>query len=122
MKMKSSRPTKKRNSAEQARSKRSKSAESPDEFRAIAHVETSLHEPIRERWTLGLDEGGVRLWCTASPRVHGDENARWALQVRAKVKPRRGGEGKRFALGTASMSRRDLLWLRTLIDAVLEGS
>jgi hypothetical protein len=88
------------------------------EFRPIDFVETVLHDPVRDHWDAGCDEGGVRLYCTASPRTHGDEDARWALQVRARVKTRKG-PGKHFAVGTASMSRTDLQWLRGLIDAAL---
>jgi hypothetical protein len=90
------------------------------EFRPIEFVETILHNPVRDRWDAGCDEGGVRLYCTASPEVHGDEDARWALQVRARVKTRKG-PGTHFAVGTASMSREDLLWLRGRIDAALKG-
>lgn len=90
------------------------------EFRPVDFIETVLHDPVRERWGARSAEGGVRLYCTASPEVHGDEHARWALQVRARVKTRRG-PGKHFAVGTASMSREDLQWLRGLIDAALEG-
>ncbi len=89
------------------------------EFRPIEIIETTLHDPIRDRWEAGCDEGGVRLYCTSSPTTHGDQNARWALQVRARVKTRDGSSGKHFAVGTASMSRKDLLWLRTLIDGAL---
>ena len=99
-----------------------KSTEPPAEFRAIAFVGTTLHDPVRDRWESGWDEGGVRLYCTASPVAHGDADARWALQVRARVKVRRGRPGKHFAVGTASMSRDDLLWLRERIDAVLDGT
>lgn len=91
------------------------------EFRPIAFVETTLHDPVRDRWVAGDVEDGVRLYCTASPTTHGDEDARWEIQVRARVKTRRGGRGKHFAIGTASMSRDDLLWLRAAIDAALEG-
>lgn len=88
------------------------------EFRPIEFVETSLHDPVRDHWDPGCDEGGVRLYCTAGPEVHGEENARWALQVRARVTTRKG-PGKHFAIGTASMSRKDLRWLRGLIDEAL---
>jgi hypothetical protein len=89
------------------------------EFRPIEFIETVLHYPLRERWLAGCDQGGVRLYCTSSPHTHGNENGCWALQVRARVKTRNGGSGKHFAVGTASMSREDLLWLRGLIDAEL---
>lgn len=92
------------------------------EFRPIEFVDTTLHDPVRERWDVGCDENGVRLYCTAGPTVHGEEDARWALQVRARVRTRKG-PGKHFAVGTASMSRADLRWLRGLIDAALrEGA
>ena len=90
------------------------------EFRPIEFVETLLHDPVRERWDEGCDEGGVRMYCTSNPITHGEDNGRWALQVRARVKLRSGkGSGKHFAVGTASMSREDLLWLRAKIDAAL---
>jgi hypothetical protein len=88
------------------------------EFRPIEFVETCLHDPVRDHWDAGCDEGGVRIYCTASPAMHGDEGGRWGLQVRARVKTRKG-PGKHFAVGTASMSRADLLWLRGQIDAEL---
>ena len=90
---------------------------SKDEFRPIAHVETTLHDTARDRWEEGADEGGVRLCCTQSPSF--GENARWHLQVRAQVKTKRSGLGKHFAVGTASMSREDLQWLRDQINAEL---
>jgi len=87
------------------------------EFRAISSIETTLHRPDRDRWEPGSDEGGVRLYCAASPETHGDE-ARWALQLRTRVRTRRL-PSKHFAIGTASMSRADLRWLRDLIDDAL---
>jgi hypothetical protein len=89
-----------------------------EEFRPIEYVETTLHDPIRDRWEEGTIMGGVRIYCTAHPYTHGVDNARWALQVRARVKTQKG-EGKHFAIGTASMSRQDLQWLRGQIDAAL---
>jgi hypothetical protein len=90
---------------------------SKDAFRANTHVEITLHDTVRERWEEGTDEGGVRLYCTRNPSF-GDA-ARWSLQVRAQVKTKRGGRGKHFAIGTASMSRADLQWLRDQINAEL---
>jgi hypothetical protein len=95
---------------------------SKDEFRTIAEIETSLHDPVRERWEEGTDKGSVRLYCTQSPAMFdrpGREGARWALQVSARVKLRSGRVGKDFAIGTASMSRADLTWLRDQINAAL---
>ena len=92
---------------------------SGDAFRSIEHIETTLHDTVRERWDEGSDQGGVRLYRTASPQVHGKENARWSLQVRAQVKTKHSGPGKHFAIGTASMSREDLQWLRGQISAEL---
>jgi hypothetical protein len=98
-------------------------AETPTlKFRAIEFVETTIHDPVRDRWEAGCDEGGVRLYCTGHPATHGWKNARWALQVRARVRTRGRSPSKRFAVGTASMSREDLLWLRALIDAALRGT
>ena len=77
-------------------------------------------DPARERWDEGCDEGGVRVYCTSNPITHGKDNGRWGLQVRAQVKLRGKGHGKHFAVGTASMSREDLLWLRAKIDEALE--
>lgn len=91
---------------------------SKDAFRTIEHVETTLHDTARDRWEEGADTNGVRLYSTASALTHGKENARWALQVRARVKTQRG-PGKHFAVGTASMSREDLVWLRDQINAEL---
>ena len=88
---------------------------SKDVFRQIAHIQTTLHDTVRERWEEGSAEGGVRLYSTASAATHGEENARWALQVRAQVQTKGGGPGKHFAVGTASMSREDLQWLRDQI-------
>lgn len=83
------------------------------EFRKIDDAQTSLHDPIRDRWDPGSDDGGVRLYCTQ----HG---TRWSLQVRAQVQTKSGVRGKRFAVGTAPMSRDELKWLRDLIDQKLE--
>lgn len=91
---------------------------SNDEFRLITHIETALHDTVREGWGEGSSEGGVRIYSTASAAAHGKENARWALQVRAHVKTK-NGPGKHFAIGTASMSREDLTWLRDQINAEL---
>lgn len=95
---------------------------SNDEFRAISHVETSLHDIERERWEEGTDEGGVRIYCSQSPKMFdqpGREGARWALQVRTYVKTKSGDRGKRFAISTASMSRQDLQWLRDQLNVEL---
>lgn len=92
-----------------------------EEFRPIEHIETTLHDTVRDRWDKGCDHGGVRIYCTSSPRTHGEENARWSLQVRAQVKRKSGGSGKHFAVGTASMSREDLLWLRDQINFELRN-
>jgi hypothetical protein len=92
-----------------------------DAFRQIAHVETTLHDIVHERWEKGADEEGVRLYNTQSPKMFdqpGREGARWGLQVFSWVKTK-AGRGKHFAIGTASMSREDLKWLRDLIDAEL---
>lgn len=104
-----------------ARAAPQKSETPPAEFRPIDHVQTTLHDPVRDRWEPGSDEGGVRLYCTSSPITHGADNGRWALQVRAQVKLRGKGTAKHFAVGTASMSTKDLEWLRDLIDAALLG-
>jgi hypothetical protein len=101
------------------RTPRRKPAESTapdDKFRPIEYIETTLHDPIRDRWEKGSDEGGVRIYRTANPTSHG--YGRWALQVRAQVKTKHG-PGKHFAVGTASMSRVDLQWLRDQINAEL---
>lgn len=92
---------------------------SVDEFRPIEFVDTTLHDPVRDRWEEGDDKSGVRLYCTSNPLTHGEENGRWALQIFARVKTKRGGAGKHVAASTASMSRDDLLWLRSQIDAAL---
>jgi len=90
------------------------------DFRPIAFVETTLHAPERDRdWE--AEEGCVRLFCTSHPSTHGKDNGRWALQVRARVKTKSGGPGKHFAIGHASMSREDLLWLRDQINAALRS-
>lgn len=91
----------------------------PPEFRAIEWIETTLHDPIRDRWEKGCDEGSVRLYCSRASTTDDSDDARWNLQVRARVKKKTGGAGKHFAVGTASMSREDLQWLRALIDAEL---
>ena len=93
--------------------------ESDDMFRSIEHIETTLHDTVRERFAEGADQGGVRLYRTASPLTHGKEHARWSLQIRARVKTKTSGLGKHFAIGTASMSREDLQWLRDQINAEL---
>lgn len=92
---------------------------SDDAFRVIDHIETTLHDAVRERFDDGADQGGVRLYRTANPLTHGKENGRWSLQVRARVKTKRSSPGKHFAIGTASMSREDLQWLRDQINAEL---
>lgn len=92
---------------------------SDDVFREIEHIDTTLHDPVRERWDEGMDKGGVRLYNTANALTHGKENARWSLQVLARVKTKHNGPGKHFAVGTASMSREDLVWLRDQINAAL---
>lgn len=89
---------------------------SVDAFRPIQFADTTLHDPVRDRWEEGADKSGVRLYCTSSPATHGKENGRWSLQIFARVKIKRGGRGKHFAGSTASMSREDLLWLRKMID------
>lgn len=91
----------------------------PAEFRPIEFVETTLYDPLRDRWEEGDDKSGVRIYRTANPRTHGEENGRWSLQIFARVKTKRGGPGKHFAIGTASMSREDLTWLRDQISAEL---
>ena len=68
---------------------------------------------------VGADNSGVRLYCTSSPLNHGKKNGRWALQIFARVRIKRGGTGKHFASNTASMSREDLLWLRSMINDAL---
>jgi hypothetical protein len=90
-----------------------------DAFRQIDRVEITLHDPIRERFDEGSTRRGMRLYRTASPLTHGEENARWSLQVRAQVKTKAGVLGKHFAIGTASVSRDDLVWLRAQINAEL---
>jgi len=95
-----------------------KTAPTP-EFRPIEFVETTLHDPVRERWETADDKSGVRLYCTANPQTHGEENGRWGLQIFAWVKTKSGGASKRFAGSTASMSRADLVWLRDQINAKL---
>lgn len=65
-----------------------------------------------------MDQAGVRIYCTANP-MFGD-NARWGLQIRSRVKKKSGGSGKHFAIGTASMTREDLKWLRDQINAALK--
>jgi alpha-D-ribose 1-methylphosphonate 5-triphosphate synthase subunit PhnG len=96
--------------------RKKKPAAKAAEFRPIEYTETTLHDTSR----VALDEtGGVRLYCTAGAYTHGEENARWALQVRAQVRTKTRGVGKHFAVGTASMSRDDLQWLRDQIDAEL---
>lgn len=95
--------------------------ESTDAFRQIAHIDTTLHDTIHERWEEDNDQEGVRLYCTQSPKMFdrpGREGARWALQTRAWVKTKTG-RGKHFAIGTASMTREDLQWLRDQINAAL---
>lgn len=87
------------------------------DFRPIEFVETTLHDPARDRWEKGVDQGGVRLYCTQSPSF--GENASWCLQVRAQVKTKTKGLGKHFAIGSATLSRKDLRWLRDQIDAEL---
>lgn len=93
------------------------SAVDHDAFREIVRVEVTLHDPVHERFD--DTTAGVRLYRTASPLTHGEENARWSLQVRAHVKKKTGGTGKQFAIGTASVSREDLVWLRDQINAEL---
>ena len=106
-----------RHGPRRAHPKPAKVAAPRDEFRPITHVETTLHDTVRDRWEEGADKGGVLLYCTQSPSF--GENARWSLQVRAQVKTKRSGQGKHFAVGTASMSREDLQWLRDQINAEL---
>jgi hypothetical protein len=93
--------------------------ESHDAFRQINRVDIMLHDPIRERFDENALQRGVRLYRTASPLTHGEENARWSLQVRAQVKTKAGVLGKHFAIGDASMSREDLVWLRDQINSEL---
>lgn len=98
------------------KSPRKASEKSVDAFRPIEFADTTLHDPIRDRWEEGADKSGVRLYCTSSPATHGKENGRWSLQIFARVKIKRGRAGKHFAGSTASMSLKDLLWLRGMID------
>lgn len=57
-------------------------------------------------------EGGIRLYCTQAGTA-------WALQVRDWIRLANGRKGKDFIIATASMSREDLLALRTAIDETL---
>lgn len=90
----------------------------PEEFRSIEFVEMVLYEPVRERWPEGTLREGVRVYSTARALTHGEGNARWDLQVRAWAKTKKG-KGKHFVVGSASMSREDLMWLRDLINTEL---
>lgn len=92
-----------------------------DASRLIAHVMTTIHDPIRERWAPDNEEHGVRLYNTASVESHGKKDARWSLQVRSHVNTKTNGKSQRFAIGTASMSIEDLCWLREQIDKALQG-
>lgn len=89
-----------------------------DSFRSLDYISTSLHDTERARWDDAAAIGGVRIYCTQSPSF--GDNARWSLQVRAQVKTKSGRAGKHFAIGTASMSRDDLVWLRNQINAELK--
>jgi hypothetical protein len=84
------------------------------ESRPINFAETTLHDPAR--WPKGRDQAELRLYCTASPYTHGES---WTLLLCAPVRTRRGKSGKRFAIGCASMSREDLIWLRDQINVEL---
>jgi hypothetical protein len=95
------------------------SREFDDAFRPIMHVDTTLYDPVREHWEEGSVQAGVRLYCAASPLAHGQENGRWPLQIRALVKTKSGATGKHFGIATASMSRKDLEWLRDQINSAL---
>lgn len=91
----------------------------PEEFRAIEHIATDLYNIERDGRHVQADEPGVRLWCTQNARTADGEGERWALQVRATIKVKSKQPSKHFAIGTASMSRKDLVWLRDLIHAEL---
>lgn len=105
-----------------ARPKPDKPKDTDSDFRAITDIDTSLHDPVRERWEADSAQGGVRFYCTQSSAMFDrpvGEDARWALQVRAQVKLKSGRAGKDFAVGTASMTRADLQWLRDQINDAL---
>lgn len=81
---------------------------SPHFYRSLEHVRISRCDPQ-------LDvkrEKGVRLYCDQ----HG---AAWSLQLRSPLTLASGHEGKDFMIATASMSREDLLALRTAINEAL---
>ena len=90
----------------------------PEEFRPAEHADTCIFNIQRDGEHVGADESGARLYCTSSGK-----DPRWALQVRARVKAqgRPIEDAKQFAVATASLSKKDLLWLRALIDAELGG-
>lgn len=72
---------------------------SRDFTRPIEHVSISKysHGTTRER--------GVRLYCTASPDVHGEDNARYALQIFAPLQRHNGSEGRAYMSCSSKPSR-----------------
>lgn len=63
-------------------------------------------------------EPAVRIYCTGSPVTHG-EAARWALQVRAPLKIKRGRVGRDFIVATASLPIDTVRELRDLCNKAL---
>lgn len=83
-----------------------------DFVRLVDHVDIGKYNHAETR------DRGIRLYCTASAEVHGDD-ARYALQVFAPMKLASGQEGRDYIIATASLSRRDLVALRAEVDAAI---
>lgn len=86
-------------------------------WREIAHLAIE-----RGYMTQGQASGarGVRLYSTASAAVHGLENARYALQLRAPLRRARGGDSNQQMIATASLSRDALVDLRDALTAAIK--
>lgn len=84
-----------------------------DFIHPIDHVDISAYNYGENR------DRGIRLYCSASPEVHGADNARYPLQIFAPLKLANGREGRDYMIATASLSRGDLVALRAEIDAAI---
>jgi len=64
----------------------------------------------------------VRLYCSASPATHGEEGARYALQLRAPRTLVNGREGRDMFIASASLSVADARALRDALNERLRAA
>jgi hypothetical protein len=86
---------------------------SRDFIRPIDYVDVGKYNHTETR------DRGIRLYCTASAKTHGGDNARYAMQIFAPMKLANGREGRDYVIATASLSLQDLVALRAECDATI---